>query len=244
MRETTTVPDTGGGGGTDREQRVLVIAAERCVGPELLDELRERTASPARVRVVAPALVTRLQYWASDDDSGRARAADRLNDSIERCTAAGIEVEGAVGDSDPLQVIDDEVRGFAPDEILVATHPRDTENWLEHDVVPQARSRYSIPIAHVVVDAASGTDAFVPPDAEPPAVVRERHRVRDVAFLSAMTVLAVVGTLVSLLLAGADVSNWVLGAWVLVMDLGVKLVLIVVLWRLFLRRGRADRLDY
>ncbi len=229
----------------DGGRRVLVVAAERCVGAELIDELRARAGSErTRIRVVAPALMSRLQFWASDETPARDAAAARLEASLAECRAAGVDVEGVVGDGDPLQAIDDEVRLFAPDEIVVATHPEDRENWLEHDLVPQARRRHGVPITHVVVDAATGRDTVVPPSAEPTRAARERHRVRDVVALAGLTLLAVVGTLISLVLYGADVPGPLLVAWVLVMDLGVKLLLIVAVWSLFLRRGRADRLDY
>ena len=93
-------------------------------------------------------------------------------------------------------------------------------------------------------DAATGRDVVGPPAAEPARAAGERHRVGDVVAIAGLTVLAVVGTLISLVLYGADVPGPLLVAWVLVMDLGVKLLLIVAVWSLFLRRGRADRLDY
>ena len=128
--------------GDDAGRRVLVVAAERCVGAELIDELRARAGSErTRIRVVAPALMSRLQFWASDETPARDAAAARLQASLAECRAAGVDVEGVIGDGDPLQAIDDEVRLFAPDEIVVATHPEDRENWLEHDLdVPLART--------------------------------------------------------------------------------------------------------
>jgi len=238
---------TGGRGRPDADdgRRVLVVAAEQCVGAELIDELRARTGGErVRARIVAPALTSRLRFWASDETPGREAATRRLQASLAECKAAGIDVEGLVGDSDPLQAIDDEVRLFAPDEIVVATHPEDRENWLEHDLVPQARRRHGVPITHVVVDTATGRDTFVPPSAEPARAARERHRARDIATVVGVTLLAIVGTLVSLVLYGADVPGPLLVTWVLIMDLGVKLLLILAVWSLFLRRGRADRLDY
>ena len=46
------------------------------------------------------------------------------------------------------------MRVFHPDEIIIATHPPGRSNWLERDVVAQARRRYSVPIIHVEVDTA------------------------------------------------------------------------------------------
>lgn len=225
-------------------KRILVLATERCVGEDLLDEVRYRGGEGAAVRIVSPALVSRLQYWASDEDAGIARADERLASSIAACRELGMTIDGEVGDPDPLQAIEDAMRTFAPHEIVAATHPRDRANWLERDVVAQARARYDIPITHVVVEAESGSSRTVPAEDEPESKDREKHALLDIALLAIAVALAVVGTLGSLLLYEADASLTVLVIWGLFMDLGLKLGLIGVLWWLFLRRARADRLDY
>ena len=131
------------------------MANEACVGSALFDEVRERAEGEAEVLVVAPALTPRLRYWMSDEDGGIAQAEARLQASVERCGAAGVSVRGEVGDPDPLQALDDAMRTFAPDEVVIATHPPDEANWLERGVVGQARARFSeVPILHFEVDAA------------------------------------------------------------------------------------------
>lgn len=67
---------------------------------------------------------------------------------------------------------------------------------------------------------------------------------RDIALLTGAVLLAIVRTLVSFLLYDADAPAPLLAAWVLTMDLGVRLGLIGVAWALFLRRPGADRLDF
>ena len=62
---------------------------------------------------------------------------------------------GEVGDGDPLQAIEDALRTFAPDEIVISTHPAGRSHWLERGVVDGARERYDIPVVHVVVDLAA-----------------------------------------------------------------------------------------
>ena len=64
--------------------------------------------------------------------------------------------EGAVGDGDPLQAIEDALRTFGADEIVISTHPEGRSNWLERDVVGAARDRFGVPITHVVVDLDAG----------------------------------------------------------------------------------------
>ena len=65
---------------------------------------------------------------------------------------AGVEASGEVGDDDPLQAIEDALRTFAPDELIISTHPEGRSNWLERGVVSGARERFAMPVTHVVVD--------------------------------------------------------------------------------------------
>ena len=74
--------------------------------------------------------------------------------------ATGLDVEGEVGDGDPIQAIEDAVRTFQPDELIISTHPPGRSHWLERGVVEKARSRFDMPLIHVVVDLdADGDDS-------------------------------------------------------------------------------------
>jgi hypothetical protein len=133
--------------------RILVVANETVAGRALTDEIRYRAGRhEAEVLVVAPALSSHVRYWVSDIDGARATAQERLDDSLGTLRAAGVRAQGEVGDSDPLQAIEDALRRFGADEIIISTHPAGRSNWLERDVVANARERFALPITHVVVD--------------------------------------------------------------------------------------------
>jgi hypothetical protein len=135
------------------EKRLLVIANETVGGSELLAELRRRARGrETEVLVVTPALNSPLRHWTSDEDRARRAAAARLEASLEAMRAAGMNAHGEVGDSDPVQAIEDAVRTFAPDEIVISTHPEGRSNWLERGVVAGAKERFEITVTHVVVD--------------------------------------------------------------------------------------------
>lgn len=225
--------------------RLLVLANETCSGDALFRTIRDRAGGgDARVLIVAPALSSRLRYWMSDEDPGIAAAGRRLEASVARCAAEGIPAEGALGDADPLQALDDAVRSFAPDEVVVATHPEGRSNWLEHGLVAQARERHTMPITHVEVDAAHDAAHVVAAErTERAAPARERHTGRDLMFLLVAWILAIGGSALSAVLYAAGVEGWLLATWVVVFDLGLKVGLALVLWTLFQRRPRADRLD-
>jgi GABA permease len=146
--------------------RLLVISNATLTGAELFREIRERAdESETEVLIVAPALTSRLHYWMSDFDDGVANAQARLERSLEHCAAAGITAHGQLGDAHPLQAIDDAMRVFQPDEIIIATHPAGRSNWLEREVVADARRKYRVPIVHVEVDSAHNDARVVSPDA-------------------------------------------------------------------------------
>jgi hypothetical protein len=135
------------------EHRILVVANETVGGPELLSEIRERSEGRhARVLVVAPALNTPLKTWTSDEDEARSVAQQRLDTSLESMRAVGLDATGEIGDGDPVQAIEDAVRTFRPDELIVSTHPPGRSHWLERGVVERARERFALPVTHVVVD--------------------------------------------------------------------------------------------
>ena len=141
--------------GPPGENRILVIANETVGGAPLLDKLKELASSSedaARVHVVSPALNSPLRHLASDEDPARAAAQERLEHSIGKLKEEGIEASGEVGDGDPLQAIEDALRTFGADQIVISTHPEGRSNWLERGLVTQARERFAVPVDHVVVD--------------------------------------------------------------------------------------------
>jgi len=148
-RPKKTVPPSG----PADEYRVLVVANETVAGEALREMIHAATEGrKARVLVVAPALTSAIRLWASDVDHGREEARQRLDESLSRLTARGIEARGEIGDSDPLQAIEDALRTFGANEIIISTHPLGRSNWLERGVVSAARERFAVPITHVVVD--------------------------------------------------------------------------------------------
>ena len=139
--------------GNEDERRILVIANETVGGDELLTVLRRKSEGVReRILVVCPALNSHVRHWASDEDGARAAAQDRLDASLAQLRREDIQAEGAVGDADPLQAMEDALRTFGADEIVISTHPEGRSHWLERNVVGAARDRFDVPITHVVVD--------------------------------------------------------------------------------------------
>jgi hypothetical protein len=99
------------------------------------------------VHVVCPVLTSPARHWTSDLDGARAEARERLERTLEQLRAAGVEAEGEIGDEDPLRAIEDVLRTFAADGIVVSG---------ERDLVARVRERIALPIARIPIDAEAG----------------------------------------------------------------------------------------
>jgi hypothetical protein len=138
-------------GSAEGERRILVVANETVGGARLFDEIHARSEGyREQVLVLSPALNSALRHWVSDEDGARAEAQGRLDASLARLAQAGIDARGEIGDADPLQAIEDALRTFGADEIIISTHPPERSNWLERGVVARAHERFSIPVTHVI----------------------------------------------------------------------------------------------
>jgi len=154
-------------GGPD-ERRVLVVANETVGGDELVGAISTLAlAQTTRFLVVCPALNSRLKTWTSDEDPARAAAQKRLDATLARLGSVGIEARGEVGDGDPLIAVEDAVRTFHPNEIVISTHPPGRSNWLVRGVPDAVRARYDVPVTHVVVDLEGEDEDGERPDPEP-----------------------------------------------------------------------------
>jgi hypothetical protein len=142
--------------GGDGRFRLLVIANETVGGEALIDEIRRRCRErDCEVLVITPALATsRASHWASDIDEAMELARQRMELSLIAIRELGLKARGEIGDSDPTVAIEDALRLFPADEILISTHPPERSRWLEHGVVDHARENIDLPVTHVVVDLA------------------------------------------------------------------------------------------
>jgi hypothetical protein len=150
--------------GGENERRILVVANETVGGGRLREEIRSRSEGyDEQVFVVAPALNTPLRHWASDEDGARLQAQERLNASLARLREVGVDARGEIGDAEPLQAMEDALRLFGADEIIISTHPEGRSHWLEKGIVDAARERFAVPITHVVVDLEAERDEIREP---------------------------------------------------------------------------------
>jgi GABA permease len=140
--------------GGDGKHRLLVVANETVGGGPLLREIGDRCRNrDCEILIVTPALAaSRASHWASDVDEAIELARQRMELSLIAIGELGLKGKGEIGDSDPNVAIEDALRVFAADEIVISTHPPHRSRWLEHGVVERARNEIDLPITHVVVE--------------------------------------------------------------------------------------------
>ena len=137
------------------EFSVLVVANVTATSDELLDALRERSAAGGcRFTLVMPA-------------SG-AEARMRLEEALDRMREAGLEnVEGGVGNPDPVVAVMDVWDPMKFDDIVVSTLPTGSSRWLGLDLPHRLEKLTAVPVRHVVSQPPHEEAAIGPPPEQP-----------------------------------------------------------------------------
>jgi hypothetical protein len=138
-----------------RERHVLVIANETVAGRSLIEAIeRRRKDGPVRVTVITPVNQPREGYVVYED-TRRAAAGRRLEQTLKALRSAGIPASGLVVETDPVAATRDALAQLEPrpDEIVVSTHPEQRSGWLRRNAVDRIKdAAEGVPVEHVVVD--------------------------------------------------------------------------------------------
>lgn len=135
-------------------RKLLVVTTVPVEDEVLRQRVREHSGSEdAEVQVVAPASeVSPLEWLASDEDEAREEAADIAESSAHAVAPDAEKAEAKVGDVDPVQAIDDALRQFPADELIVVTRPGSEASWLEKDAGEETLARFDLPVTRLVVE--------------------------------------------------------------------------------------------
>lgn len=126
-------------------RRLLVVVTREVSDATLRELVRQRDGEDAEVRVIAPASdISRLDWLTNAEDDAR-RTAGSLADTAAEA-APTTDVESRVGDSNPVKAIEDALREFAAEEVLVVTRPDEDASWLEEGSGETARKRFGLPV--------------------------------------------------------------------------------------------------
>jgi hypothetical protein len=132
--------------------KVLVITSEPIAAQQLRDALgSDGNPSDAEVMVVAPALAgSAVKFWMSDADEAIARADRVRRESVERLGEEGVSATGDTGEADPYLAIEDAVKTFDADRIVLFTHSREDRRYREDRDDREIAERFGRPVDHAV----------------------------------------------------------------------------------------------
>jgi hypothetical protein len=128
-------------------RNVLVISTSEHPVAALRDQLGEDVGE---VRVVVPTVRQSRLTWLTNADDDVREEADETASAI--ADALPTDAEGSSGDPDPLTAVEDALRQFPADEVVVVTRPDEEATWLEEgssDAI--ARRVGGLPVRRLVV---------------------------------------------------------------------------------------------
>jgi hypothetical protein len=136
--------------------RVLVVANRTAATPALIEAVRDRAArGPAQFTLLVPNTAHGLHRLVDPEDQSQSEAEQTLELAVPVLElAVGAEVEGMVGDPEPLAAIQDAIntRGF--DEIIISTLPSRVSRWLKLDL-PSKAAGLGLPVTTVTATGRS-----------------------------------------------------------------------------------------
>jgi hypothetical protein len=138
-------------GADDGRRHLLVVASETLAGDHLRRELEAAGGAGAEFDVLVPISSTRSHYLTSNIDRASEEARARLDASLLWAHENGFSAKGEVGDADPLVAIEDELRDFGPDEVIVVMHEREHTSWLAKRMLSHLARELGVPVREIVL---------------------------------------------------------------------------------------------
>lgn len=123
--------------------RVLVIANVTAAADDLLQALKARAEK-------GPIAATLLMPANEPGFHGKEAAQPRLEEALAKWREAGLEAEGIVGASDPIEAVHEVWNPGAFDEVVVSTLPGASSRWLQFDFPHRVARITDAPVTHVI----------------------------------------------------------------------------------------------
>jgi nucleotide-binding universal stress UspA family protein len=136
------------------KRSILVVANVTAASEELLGALNSRAANQStEFTLIVPA---------TPFGGGRAAAKQTVTEAVERLRAAGLEVQGSVGDSDPVIAVTEAWDPTRYDEIVISTLPMHLSKWLHAGLPERIANVTGAPVTHVVSEPPKRAYATIP----------------------------------------------------------------------------------
>ena len=140
--------------------RVLVVAHKTAATPALIEAVRERAARGAAaftLLVPNPAHGLHAVMDPEDVEEDEAHAVLALAIPLLE-EAAGASVDGLVGDSSPMNAIQDAINIHGFDEVIISTLPARVSKWLKLDL-PSKVTGLGLPVTTVTAQERASAEA-------------------------------------------------------------------------------------
>jgi len=133
--------------------KLLVLTSEPITAQQLRDALPAGgDPADAEVMVVAPALAeSAVKFWMSDADDAIARAESVRRESVEQLGEAGVSATGDTGEADPYTAIEDALKTFEAERIVLFTHRGEAQRYREDLDERELADRFGLPVDRAVV---------------------------------------------------------------------------------------------
>jgi hypothetical protein len=127
--------------------KLLIAAGEVASGADDLPHgVRGLIEGADEILVVTPSLPGRFEWLASATNRAREQADERLQVVLGQLGDVGSEARGTVGSDDPIQALDDAIRAFAPDHLLIALRAGPDADWQERGLIEQVLEHFGLPV--------------------------------------------------------------------------------------------------
>jgi hypothetical protein len=150
--------------------RILVVANRTLGSNDLLQSIRDRMAKGScQFTLLVPAtahahrestmetLTRRITNMPVPEEARGAEEADyahargRVEFGIEQLQRVGAEVDGEVGDANPVKAVEDALSRRKYDEIILSTLPSGVGRWLNQDLPHKVTRKFKGPVTVVTV---------------------------------------------------------------------------------------------
>jgi hypothetical protein len=132
--------------GSAARRHVLVVAHETLAGDALRKRISAAWGDRVELDILAPVLSSRTHLMLTDIDSEREAAGERLRRSLHWAREQGLEARGVVGDPSPMTALEDELRAFGADEVILVVAAQDPAPWQERVELEHLREELDLPI--------------------------------------------------------------------------------------------------
>jgi hypothetical protein len=131
--------------------RVLVVEHKTSATPPLLEAVRERARrGSCTFTLLVPNTTHGLHKVVDPNDQDIGEASVELDHTLPVLSeAAGMPVQGIVGDPDPVAAVEDAINLYGFDEVIISTPSPRLARWLRLDL-PSKVSGMGLPVTSVV----------------------------------------------------------------------------------------------